>query len=156
MTPKYRLLAEKITEYINNDNSLSRKLPTERQLAQMYDVSRQTVREALNILLRQKLIYKRRGSGIYISDSYFASRNKIALIVPSKEDYIWPIFISELKQSLSSLGYSLEILESRESRKIEREILLSIQEFLFPLYHQRQAMCIYDHQRLLLQFLLLL
>ncbi|MCR4867759.1 MAG: GntR family transcriptional regulator, partial [Lachnospiraceae bacterium] len=73
MTPKYRLLAEKITEYINNDNSLSRKLPTERQLAQMYDVSRQTVREALNILLKQKLIYKRRGSGIYISDSYFAS-----------------------------------------------------------------------------------
>ena len=130
MTPKYRLLAEKITEYINNDNSLSRKLPTERQLAQMYDVSRQTVREALNILLRQKLIYKRRGSGIYISDSYFASRNKIALIVPSKEDYIWPIFISELKQSLSSLGYSLEIFESRESRKIEREILLSIQDEL--------------------------
>ncbi len=130
MTPKYRLLAEKITEYINNDNSLSRKLPTERQLAQMYDVSRQTVREALNILLRQKLIYKRRGSGIYISDSYFASRNKLAFIVPSKEDYIWPIFISELKQSLSSLGYSLEIFESRESRRIEREILLSIQDEL--------------------------
>ena len=128
MTPKYRLLAEKITEYINNDKSANRKLPTERQLAQMYDVSRQTVREALHILLDQKLIYKKRGSGIYISDAYFASRNKIALIVPSREDYIWPIFISELKQSLAYFGYSLEIFDSKDSRKMEREILLSIRD----------------------------
>jgi GntR family transcriptional regulator of arabinose operon len=128
MTPKYKLLADKIIEYINNDPTASRKLPTERQLAQMYDVSRQTVREALNILLKEKYIYKRRGSGIYISDAYFSARNRIALIVPAKEDYIWPFFISELKQSLASFGYSLDVFGSSDSRKTEREILLSMED----------------------------
>ena len=127
MTPKYKILAEKIIDYINNDSSVNRKLPTERELAQMHDVSRQTVREALNILLKEKYIYKRRGSGIYISDTYFSARNKIALIVPSQEDYIWPIFISELKIALASFGYSIEIYNTGERRKNEREILLSLQ-----------------------------
>ena len=130
MMPKYKILADKIIEYINNDSKADRKLPTERELAVMYDVSRQTVREALDILLAQNYIYKRRGSGIYISDAYFASRNTIALIVPSEEDYIWPVMISDLRRSLSAFGYSLKVFCSSGSRKTERDILLSIEDSL--------------------------
>lgn len=44
------------------------KLPTERELASRYSVSRQTVREALDELERACLIIRRQGSGTYVAE----------------------------------------------------------------------------------------
>lgn len=44
------------------------KLPTERDLAEQYGVSRQTVREALDELERACLVTRRQGSGTYVAE----------------------------------------------------------------------------------------
>ena len=64
MTAKYKFIATKIIEYINSDKCDSKKLPTERELSQIYGVSRPTVRQALDLLIKENYIYKRQGCGI--------------------------------------------------------------------------------------------
>ena len=109
MIAKYKLVAEKIKDHINSDELFERRLPTERELALIHGVSRQTIREALDLLIKDHYIYKVQGSGIYVSDAYFSARNKIALIVESEEDYIYPELISYLKDAVSPHGFSLDI-----------------------------------------------
>ncbi|MEA3310280.1 MAG: GntR family transcriptional regulator [Chloroflexota bacterium] len=43
------------------------KLPSERELAADYDISRNTVRQAIKLLLKAKLVYTHPGSGIFVS-----------------------------------------------------------------------------------------
>lgn len=51
------------------DGSLSQSepLPTERELAERYDISRITVRKALNDLQREGLLIRRRGAGTFVA-----------------------------------------------------------------------------------------
>ena len=67
--PGYRELAEKLRADIENGvYTVGRKMPTENVLQYMHNVSRHTVREALQILLTDGLIYKVQGSGTYVRD----------------------------------------------------------------------------------------
>lgn len=45
------------------------KLPTEKELAKQYDVSRLTVRNALEVLIKEHFVYSLRGSGTYVTDA---------------------------------------------------------------------------------------
>ena len=44
------------------------KLPSEKELGLEYDASKMTVKQALDILVSEGLIIKRRGSGTFIKD----------------------------------------------------------------------------------------
>lgn len=46
-------------------------LPSEREIAEEYDISRMTVRQATNNLVTQGLIYRERGKGSFVSDNKF-------------------------------------------------------------------------------------
>jgi len=65
--PKYVEIYNKLLDYIKKAPAGS-KLPTEEVLAQQFNTSRNTLRQALQILQEDKVIYKRRGSGTYISE----------------------------------------------------------------------------------------
>lgn len=66
--PAYRELAEKLRADIEAGvYSVGRKMPTESVLQSVHNVSRHTVREALQILLSDGLIYRVQGSGTYVS-----------------------------------------------------------------------------------------
>ncbi|AJJ12314.1 bacterial regulatory s, gntR family protein [Yersinia rohdei] len=63
----YQEVGHALRQMINRMNSaVGDKLPPEREIAQMLDVSRAVVREALIMLELEKLIEVRKGSGIYI------------------------------------------------------------------------------------------
>lgn len=49
------------------DVTLSGQIPSERQLMEEYNVSRSTVREAINLLVREGVLEKRHGKGTFVS-----------------------------------------------------------------------------------------
>lgn len=59
----YQLLFSKIA---NGDYSPDEKLPSEKELAEQFDVSRPIVREALERLRREDLVYSRQGAGSFV------------------------------------------------------------------------------------------
>src|SRR5699024_7470954 len=66
--PLYQQVANKIkTDIISNDARDGEAIPTETKLAEMYEVSRVTVRRAVKILIEEGLIYSVHGSGTYVS-----------------------------------------------------------------------------------------
>lgn len=65
--PLYIQLAYIIREDIQNGKyNADQKIPTEKELSEIYSVSRITIRSALDILVRENLLTRRRGKGTFI------------------------------------------------------------------------------------------
>lgn len=66
----YRKILADLKQRIQNNEFPTQKLPDERSLMVEYDVSRSTVKRALNIIANQGIIFKKRGSGTFINPLY--------------------------------------------------------------------------------------
>ncbi|MDQ7862157.1 winged helix-turn-helix domain-containing protein [Peribacillus frigoritolerans] len=67
MGVKYRMVVEQMEkEILDGKYTLNTKLPTEEELMKKFDVSRNTIRKAINILVEQGYIYQVQGSGIFL------------------------------------------------------------------------------------------
>lgn len=66
--PLYLQLVHILEERIRNSMSPNEKLQSERELTQIYGVSRITVRLAMQELEKRGLVYKKHGKGTYVSE----------------------------------------------------------------------------------------
>ncbi len=65
--PLYHQLADILMEGIRSgDYPPGDRIPSEPQLARDYGIGRPTVRQAIDVLVRQRLLSRRRGSGTYV------------------------------------------------------------------------------------------
>jgi GntR family transcriptional regulator len=65
--PKYIQLATIIrNKILNQEYKMDHQIPTEEQLGKEYNVSRVTVREAVNRLVQERLVERRQGKGTYV------------------------------------------------------------------------------------------
>lgn len=70
--PLYYQLYEIILNQINSGFfSEHDKIPSERELCNKFEISRSTVRQAINELEKDRYIYKKHGKGIYVSPKAF-------------------------------------------------------------------------------------
>ncbi len=129
---KYKSLAESLKKEISLRGPLgNQKLPTEAELMRTYGVSRQTVREALSLLVREGLIEKRHGSGTFIAPGVFPdalSSHNIALLVPDVTEYLSQYSIGETEALLNEAGYTTAVYCTENRAYREREILLNLLE----------------------------
>jgi len=102
------------------------KLPTEKELCSTYSCSRQTIRNALDVLEDKGLIVRRRGSGSFIADTSDKPCNKVFFITEDEDSYIYPALISQLKNTLNDKKYELITCSTNGSYSAEREILSDI------------------------------
>jgi len=104
------------------------KLPTELDLAGMYGVSRQTVRQALKKLESDGLISKSQGSGSYISETAAAARKtmRIAVITTYISTYIFPSILRGIEEVATRNRYSIQLMATNNSIAKERDILRSL------------------------------
>ncbi|MGQ0662161.1 MAG: GntR family transcriptional regulator [Pseudomonadota bacterium] len=67
-TPLYRQLAEGLRALINDGSvRVGEAVPSERELSTLTQISRVTVRKAIDTLLREGMLSRRRGSGTYVA-----------------------------------------------------------------------------------------
>lgn len=130
MTSKYERLANllrgQIKDYIAEGQN---KLPTEMELCSRYGVSRQTVRQALSVLIDENLIEQRQGSGTYITASVASSkRNIIAILVSNRYEYTYPSILKDISVPLEANGYTISIYVTDDKVSTERHILTSLLE----------------------------
>lgn len=82
---KYHRVYEDVIVQIENmilegDFSIGDVLPTEREFAQLFGISRGTLREAFRILEREGLIETRPGGGRYLSNNLNKAEDKVRII----------------------------------------------------------------------------
>lgn len=123
---KYYEIAEELRSRILNGKVKPKdKLPSENELSAAYQVSRQTVRKALQILQDEGYIYTEHGRGTFCSEMIChrkVSKN-IAVITTYLSDYIFPRVIQGIDEVLTENGYSILLKNTNNSRSREAKCL---------------------------------
>ena len=109
------------------------KLPTEFELVTRFDVSRQTIRQAITNLKHDGVVYQVQGSGTYVSkpDNKAGRKNRnmtptILVICTYISDYIFPSIIRGVEAVLSDQGYHMTLAATGNKVDIERKILSKV------------------------------
>lgn len=128
MAIKYKWLAEELREIIKHHLEHGiKKLPTEQELCIKYKVSRQTVRQALSLLEQEQLINRIQGSGCFLTGlSPEKGNNKIALLIYSDVEYIYPALIEDMRNTLVRYGFEFSVYITNNQLHLERRILSSL------------------------------
>ncbi|MED4475098.1 GntR family transcriptional regulator [Oceanobacillus caeni] len=69
--PIYYQLEEEIKRMIQDQLKPGDLLPSEREYAEKYDISRMTVRQAITNLVKEGLIYRQKGRGTFVAERKF-------------------------------------------------------------------------------------
>ena len=130
MNPKYQVLAEALRTGILS-GKYQRTLPTEQALCGQFQVSRQTVRQALSVLEAERLIERRQGSGSYIREKREAAplpRRSIAVVTTYISDYIFPSILREIEAVCSENNSAPLLFATQNQFSNERRILQTLLE----------------------------
>lgn len=70
MKAKYKIVAETLEKEISEGMyDETKKIPTEEELGQRFEVSRNTIRKAIEILVKKGWVYQIQGSGVFVRDN---------------------------------------------------------------------------------------
>jgi len=129
-TPKYINIKEIIKDGIRTGEIVS-KLPGERVMAKMYDVSYMTVRRAITELVEEGILHKFTTKGAFVSHSK---------MTPKITHNVGFFLDSGIKEGISSPYYSLvfEALEKEVKKKGYNLVLFSDPDDLNPINNQKK------------------
>jgi len=98
------------------------KLPTEFELMEKFNVSRETVRKAIRRLVVEGLVYRKPGVGTFVATE---RKNKlIAISVQQITSYIFPYIVLGAEDEAFRNGYNLLLGNAFEDPTKERQLLL--------------------------------
>jgi GntR family transcriptional regulator of arabinose operon len=129
---KYQMVQEAIMEWTRASGlSVGNQLPTEDALAAKFQVSRQTVRQAVGNLVALGILSREQGRGTFFRGEWpshiseHASTKLIGVVVTYLNSYIFPHIIRGIEDRLSPEGYALIVQSTgndvrRETRTLER------------------------------------
>ncbi len=125
---------DKLSEILRNQIVKRQLLPgdrliSENELCAAYSMSRQVVRQAIDILRKEGLVQTIQGSGTYVAgDSRIAQRasSDISVILPYDDDYIFGSFISGIQKTLAKHDYIMQMYITHNSLYDEEAALVSV------------------------------
>lgn len=124
MAKKYEYVAQVLREELSGGTYA--RIPSEAALGERFHCSRQTIRRALGILVAEGVIWRRQGSGSFLSPQGAGTEMVIAVLTPSPESYLFPRQLHDMKQVLTQRGFTLEVFPTQDSILREREILTAL------------------------------
>lgn len=117
---KYLTIVDWVKNYISENNlSEGSRFLSENELSVMHNVSRQTIRQALDVLEKQNIIIRVRGSGTFVKNaprgSLPAGRINVGVISTYFSDYIFPSIVTGIERVLrkNNIGMLLSITRNR-------------------------------------------
>lgn len=130
MAPKYSSIADSLRQEMENGRySGSRLLPTEQQLCERFETSRQTVRRALLVLEKEGLITRRQGSGSHLREQekpQAPAGCTVAVVTTYISDYIFPGILRGVETVLSANGSAPLLFATQNQVATERRILQTL------------------------------
>lgn len=129
MKHKYEEVRDQIIDWaIIEKYKPNEKIPTESELMSLFNVSRDTIRRAISDLDAKQYIYRRQGSGIFLSDwkqsdLYLKKNKNIGILTTHISNYIFPDIIKGIENTLYAESYSL-LLSSTNNNIMSENINL--------------------------------
>jgi len=123
--PLYYQIRETLREeIISQQFPLGTPFPTDAELMQRFDVSRTTVRKAMDDLVAQGLVRRVQGQGTFISarnaGKEFAALCSLADMTPRSRPLVWQLIRAEHMEASPKIAESLGIAEGDPVTYIER------------------------------------
>ena len=124
--PKYQQLADilrrEIAEGVFRDGQT---LMTEEELRFRFDVSRQTVRQAIALLEEDGLVDRRRGSGTYVRHGPRRRQGTVhvGVVTTYITDYIFPSIVQGIESVINENGAVMNLSATYNDSRTERSIL---------------------------------
>lgn len=108
------------------------KLPDERSLTASYNVSRSTIKRALNILAQQGIIFKKRGSGSHVNPLYL--KNQSLFQYEGNNLGVTDNFSTAgQKSSIKLLDYQV----TKASEELQQDLFLNENDFVYEIKRLR-------------------
>lgn len=122
---KYKALYKYIADQIDSrDITSGEKLPSESVLCKEFDISRQTVRNALAALERDGYVTSVKGKGTFVKKEVVFNRTKtIGVCLSFLENYIFPEVLQGIEAALAREGYGIDLRFGHNRVNNEREFL---------------------------------
>ncbi|MBR2189823.1 MAG: GntR family transcriptional regulator [Eubacterium sp.] len=121
---KYMEIVNWVREQINTGAlQTDSKLPTENEMIRQFNVSRQSVRRAIQELENEGLLRTVQGSGTYIQGPAAPHSNKIALALTNYEGQVFPSKVRGINRILEQNGYISNLFVMDDSVSKENQIL---------------------------------
>ena len=127
--PKYAELANKLRSDISEGvYTEGQRLPSENELAAQTGYSRQTVRQAMEVLAREGLTDRVRGSGTYVKRPLLSRERtyNIAVVTTYIGEYIFPDILRGIDHVLAKNGYASLLTATRNRVDNERRMLFEL------------------------------
>ena len=125
--PKYLQVADILRKEIAEGKFRDgQTLMTEEELRMRFNVSRQTVRQAIALLEDDGLVDRRRGSGTYVRHGprrRLQGTLHVGVVTTYITDYIFPNIVSGIESVLSENGVVMNLSATYNNVKTERNIL---------------------------------
>jgi len=131
MAARYQIIARELENELRSmQQTGSGKLASEAELCRRFDCSRQTIRSALAVLEQKGLIIKKRGSGSFPARMPSSISREVFVIVPDRNEYIYPSIIRDIQSALEPKGYTLRCCSTDSRIMPERDALAQAAEAL--------------------------
>ena len=99
------------------------KLPSEAALCEQFNVSRQTVRNALKALIDEGYVASVKGSGSFVQKRFNQRERKIGVLFTTVRGYICADILSGMESVFLPMGYSIQLELSHNRSDNERRFL---------------------------------
>lgn len=118
--PLYQQLEDILRDKISSGSlSPGDMLPTELDLAKLYEVSRTTARQAVLNLVQEGLVYRVSGQGTFVQRR--RPKLRVVVLICPFRDWYMPDLIDGIERTLKASGYELLVRNSEKDADVEAQ-----------------------------------
>ncbi|NQX64498.1 GntR family transcriptional regulator [Paenibacillus alba] len=125
--PKYMQLKQEILSWLHAGKlKANDQMPSENEIAEQFQMSRQTVRQTFGELEQEGWLYRMQGKGTYVSTPHTQKSRDvqtIGILTTYISDYIFPHIVRGAESALRARGYRLLLSSTDNDKEKEKESL---------------------------------